>query len=133
LLTIQVYFGQTLHTRLESPTHAEMWEILADEYPDWTPPPLLLADPVLCLPASPAHSERTISQVRRVLGRHASRTADQTLFNSVQAAMSVKFVDEHDLILESVHSARRVDFPPIRRGIYLLGIVVDSMLICVCQ
>jgi hypothetical protein len=35
--------------------------------------------------------------VRRVLGRHASRTADQTLFNRVQAAMSVKFVDEYDL------------------------------------
>jgi hypothetical protein len=51
-----------------------MWEILADEYPDWTPPLLWLAERVLCLPASEAHSERTISQVCRVLGRHASRT-----------------------------------------------------------
>jgi hypothetical protein len=38
--------------------------------------------------------------VHRVLGRHASRTTDQTLFNRVQAAMSVKFVDEYDLIFD---------------------------------
>jgi hypothetical protein len=75
-----------------------MWEILAAEYPDWAL--LWLAERVLCLPASEAHSERTIPQVRRVLGRHASRTADQTLFNPVQAAMSVKFVDEYDLIFD---------------------------------
>jgi hypothetical protein len=77
-----------------------MWEILAAEYPDWAPSLLCLAERVLCLPASEAHFERTISQVRRVLGRHASRTAEQTLFNRVQAAMSVKFVDEYDLIFE---------------------------------
>jgi hypothetical protein len=68
------FFGQTLRTRLESATHAEMWGILAAEYPDWAPPLLWLAERVLCLPdlsASEAHSERTISQVRRVLGRHA--------------------------------------------------------------
>jgi hypothetical protein len=46
-----------------------MREILAAEYPDW-PPLLWLAERVLCLPASEAHSERTISQVRRVLGGH---------------------------------------------------------------
>jgi hypothetical protein len=55
---------------------------------------------VLCLPASEAQAERTISQVRRVPGRHASRTADQTLFNRVQAAMSVKFVHQYDLIFD---------------------------------
>jgi hypothetical protein len=38
--------------------------------------------------------------VRRVLGRHAIRTADQARFNRVQAAMSVKFVDEYDLIFD---------------------------------
>jgi uncharacterized membrane protein YeiB len=45
--------------------------------------------------------------------------------------MSVKFVDKYDPIfdpsLESVHSALRVDFPPIPRGICLLGIVADSI------
>jgi hypothetical protein len=102
LLTSQFYFGQTLRTRLESAgwTHAEMWRILAAEYPDWTPPLLWLAERVLCFPASEAPSERTISHVRRALGPHASRTADQTLFNRVQAAMSVKFVDEYDLIFD---------------------------------
>jgi hypothetical protein len=99
-LTSQFFFGQTLRTRLESATHAEMWEILAGEYPNWAPPLLWLAERVLCLPASEAHSERTISQVRRVLGWHISRTADQTLLNRVQAAMSVKFVDEYDLIFD---------------------------------
>jgi hypothetical protein len=38
--------------------------------------------------------------VRHVLGRHASRTADQRLFKRVQATMSVKFVDEYDLIFD---------------------------------
>jgi hypothetical protein len=96
-----LYFGQTLHVRLESATHAEMWAIIADECPDWAPSLLWLAERVLCLPASEAHSERTISQVRRVLGgRHASRTTDQTLFNRVQAAMSVRFVDEYVLIFD---------------------------------
>jgi hypothetical protein len=99
-LTSQFYFGQTLRTRLESATHAEMWEMLAAEYPDWAPPLLWLAGRVLCLPASEAQTDRTISQVRRVLGRHASRTAYQTLFNRVQAAMSVKDVDEYDLIFD---------------------------------
>jgi hypothetical protein len=99
-LTSQFYFGRTLCTRLESATHAEMWEILAGEYPDGAPPFLWLAERALCLPASEAHSERTITQVRRVLGRHAPRTADQTLFNRVHAAMSVKFVGEYDLVFD---------------------------------
>jgi hypothetical protein len=99
-LTSQFYFGQALRTRLESATRAEMWEILAVEYPDWAPPLLRFAERVLCLPASETHSERTISQVRRVLGRHASRTADRTLFYRVRSAMSVKFVDEYDLIFD---------------------------------
>jgi hypothetical protein len=60
-LTSQFSFGQTLRRRLESATHAEMWEILADEHPDWAPPLLSLAERVLCLPASEARSERTIS------------------------------------------------------------------------
>jgi hypothetical protein len=30
-LTSQFYFGPTLRTRLESATHAEIWEILAAE------------------------------------------------------------------------------------------------------
>jgi hypothetical protein len=77
-----------------------MWKILAVEYADWAPPLLWLAERVLCLPASEAHSERTISQVHRVLDRHASRTADQTLFNRVQAATSGKCVDESDLIFD---------------------------------
>jgi hypothetical protein len=99
-LTSQFYFGQTLRTRLESATHAEMWGIHAAEYPDWAPPLLWLAERVLCLPASKADSERTISHVGRVLNRRTTRTADQTLFNRVQAAMSVKFVDEYDLIFD---------------------------------
>jgi hypothetical protein len=57
-LTSQFHFGQTLRTRLESATYPEMWEILAGEYPDWTTPLLWLAERVLCLPASEAHSER---------------------------------------------------------------------------
>jgi hypothetical protein len=43
--------------------HLEMWRMLAEEY-DWARPLLVLAQRVLFLPASEAHSERTISQVQ---------------------------------------------------------------------
>jgi hypothetical protein len=38
--------------------------------------------------------------MRRVLGRQGTRTADQTLFNRVQEAMSVRIVDEYDQIFD---------------------------------
>jgi hypothetical protein len=88
-LASQLYFVQTLRTRLESAHHAEWWGILAAECQHWAPPLLWLAERVLGIPASEAHSMRTISQVGRVLGWHASRTADQRLFSHVHAAMGV--------------------------------------------
>ena len=80
-------FNRTLMTDLIAADHLEMWKILSREYA-WGAPLLWLAQRVLCLPASEAHSERTVGQVRRTLGDYSSRMADDTLRRRVQMAMS---------------------------------------------
>jgi hypothetical protein len=80
-------FNKTLMTRLIAADHLPMCEILSHEY-DCGVPLLWLAQRVLCLPASEAHSERTVRQVRRTLGDYASRMSDDTLRRRVQMAMS---------------------------------------------
>ena len=81
-------FGESLTEKLMNADHLAMWEKIATEYPDWGQPLLWLAQRVLCLPASEAHSERTAGKVRRVLGRFGARTGDETLFFRVQMATS---------------------------------------------
>jgi hypothetical protein len=78
--------SQSLLVKLSAVGHLEMWNIPARKFV-WAAPLLVLAQRVLCLPASEARSERTISQVRRILGRHAVRTSDETWLNRPRMTM----------------------------------------------
>jgi hypothetical protein len=57
-----------------------MGNIIAREFA-WAAPLLVRAQRVPSLPVSEAHSERIISQVRRILGRHAIRASDEKFLN----------------------------------------------------
>jgi hypothetical protein len=80
---------RSLLERLAALSHLDLWATLEEEY-DWGSPLRELAEVVLCMPASEAHSERTVKQVRRVLGRHAARTGTEVLVTRTRMAMSAE-------------------------------------------
>jgi hypothetical protein len=75
----------------------QMWNIFAEKSV-WEAPLLILAQRVLSLLASEAHSERIISQVRGILGHHAARISDEILLNRTRMTV-LRFSIAHYRIL----------------------------------